>query len=66
MRAVRKDRLWYDIAWTPHPQPALKLPEAAQPGFERFLASFSKAYGDSDMRAIGDSLDALAAELEAL
>lgn len=66
LRAVKQERLWYDISWTPHPAPALEMPPAARPAFERFLGDFTRAYGAADMKALGASVDALAAALEAL
>jgi hypothetical protein len=66
LRAMDKEHLWYDLSWTAHPKPGLKLPEAAQPAFERFLETFTRAYGDADMKALGESVDTFAAELEKL
>ena len=66
LRAVKSEKLWYDIAWAPHPQPKLELPPAARPAFERFLADFTKAYGAADMQGLGAALEQLASSLEAL
>ncbi|MDP1823611.1 MAG: serine/threonine-protein kinase [Archangium sp.] len=66
LRAVKTERLWYDISWTPHPAPALELPEAARPAFSRFLGDFTRAYGTADMKGLVESVEGLAAALEAL
>jgi hypothetical protein len=66
LRAVNRERLWYDISWAARPAPKLVLPEAARPAFARFLGDFTRAYGAADMKALGSALDELASALEAL
>lgn len=66
VRAVDAARLWFDVSWTPHPRPALKLSPEAQPAFERFLTDFTKAYGLVDMKGIAGALQQLAADFDVL
>jgi hypothetical protein len=66
LRAIDQKLLWYQISWTPHPKPALVVPPAARAAFERFMRDFTRSYGAADMKALGASVDAFAAELDAL
>ncbi|MDP1822268.1 MAG: serine/threonine-protein kinase [Archangium sp.] len=66
LRAVNRERLWYDISWAAKPQPKFVLPEAARPAGERFIADFTKAYGAADMAGLGSALDELAEAFDAL
>ena len=66
LRAVKGGRIWYEIFWAAHPRPALELPPAARPAFERFLVDFTRAYGAADMKGLDEAIAALATALEAL
>ncbi len=66
LRSIDAQKLWFDISWSPHPAVSLKLPAAAQPSFEIFLADFTRAYGAADMPALGASVEQLASALDAL
>jgi eukaryotic-like serine/threonine-protein kinase len=66
LRAVKPGRVWYDIAWTPHPRPRFEVPPEARPAWDRFLTNFTRQYREADMEALDATIAAFATELEAL
>lgn len=66
LRATAQPDLWFRVSWTPHPKPALTVPPPARPAWDRFVAEFTRAYGEADSPALERSLLELAAALEAL
>lgn len=66
LRDLEPDRLWVQLSWPAQPRPSVVLPPAARPAFERFLADFTRAYGDADQQALAASVEAWAAALDAL
>lgn len=66
LRGIDHATSWHQLSWTPHPKPALVLPEKARPAVEKFLNDFTRAYRDAEHAKPGQSIDALADAFDAL
>lgn len=66
VRAAKRPSLWFDLSWCPHPKPALQVPAAARPAYERFLSEFTVAYGIASPQGLDTTLDHFADALDAL
>lgn len=66
LRRIDRARLWYDISWPPHAVVGLRMSPRAQPAFDVFLRDFTSAYGEADMKRLGDSVESFAQALESL